>query len=72
MNALLSRHCKGVNSVDIAAASMLLSQNQVQTQVGIQVLQKAMDVSEVQSQGLINMLEQSVQPHLGGNIDMKI
>ena len=58
--------------MDVAAASIMLNQSQLQTQAGIQVLLKAMNVSEIQSQGIIQMLEHSVQPHLGGNIDIKI
>ena len=58
--------------MDVAAASIMLNQSQLQTQAVIQVLLKAMNVSEIQSQGIIQMLEHSVQPHLGGNIDIKI
>ncbi|GAA5415650.1 uncharacterized protein YjfB [Paraliobacillus ryukyuensis] len=57
--------------MDIAALSTAMSQASLQQQVSLSVTNKAMEQSEVASEGLIKMMEQSVQPHLGGSIDVK-
>ncbi|CQR46404.1 hypothetical protein BN1058_00664 [Paraliobacillus sp. PM-2] len=57
--------------MDIAALSTVISQTKLQQQASIQVMDKAMDQSQVKSEGLIKMMEQSVSPHLGSNIDTK-
>ncbi|WP_336772105.1 YjfB family protein [Paenibacillus sp. MMO-58] len=57
--------------MDIPAMSVALSQSKLMNDVGISVLKMAKDHSTDQSQQLIQMMEQSVQPHLGGNIDLK-
>ncbi len=44
----------------------------IKDQVGIAVLAKSLDVTEQQGLQLVQMLQQSVQPHLGSNIDIKI
>jgi len=41
------------------------------TTVGIAVLAKNLDMIEQAGQGMIKMMEQSVQPNLGQNIDYK-
>ncbi|MBB6671741.1 YjfB family protein [Cohnella nanjingensis] len=41
-------------------------------EVGIAVLAKAKDQSEQQGQELVRMMQQSVQPHLGGNVDLSV
>ena len=63
--------------MDIAGVSMALSANKVQSQVGTAVLSKAMDTNEALGQGLVQMIdasamEQSVNPHLGANFDMRV
>lgn len=63
--------------MDIAGLSMDMSVNKLQTQVSTAVLSKSMDTVEALGQGLVQMIdaaamEQSVNPHLGGNIDMRI
>lgn len=63
--------------MDIASLSMGLSVASVQNAVSIQVLSKAMDTNEVLGAGLVNMIdaaamEQSVNPHIGGNMDIRI
>lgn len=59
------------DNMDIAALSTAMSQASLQQQVSLSVTNKAMEQSEVASEGLIKMMEQSVQPHLGGSIDVK-
>ena len=59
--------------------SMALSQGQVQQQASISVMKKAMDQAEGKAEFIHQMMEGSnlqalqrtVQPHLGGNIDIK-
>jgi hypothetical protein len=65
--------------MDIALMSMALSQVGAQQQASISVMKQAMDVSEGNADfinkmmGLsdIQALQHAVQPHLGGNIDIK-
>lgn len=65
--------------MDIALLSMALSQGQVQQQASMSVMKKAMDQAETGADGLTKMLvsadvqalQHAVQPHLGGNIDIK-
>jgi len=40
-------------------------------QVGVSVLKLAMDSAETQCADLIKILEQTVNPHLGANLDIK-
>lgn len=56
--------------MDIAALSIALSQGQVQQQAGISVMKMAMGVAVDQGQAIAEMA-QSVQPHLGANIDIQ-
>jgi len=58
--------------MDIAAASILIKQQQLIQQVGISVMKKAMSSAETNTEALIKMMEQSVQPNLGQNIDIKL
>jgi hypothetical protein len=65
--------------VDIALMSMALSQGQVQQQASMSVMKMAMGNTE--QQGAIQKLmstndaaaiQHASQPHLGGNIDLKV
>lgn len=63
--------------MDIARLSTAMSMNQVNTQIGIAVLSKSMDTLETVGQGMVQMLdaaamEQSVNPNVGSNFDMRI
>lgn len=63
--------------MDIAAVSMALSQVDLGTKVGTAMLDKAMETNEELGAGLVQMIdsaqmELSVNPHLGGNFDVKI
>ncbi|MDF2537025.1 MAG: hypothetical protein K0S76_46 [Herbinix sp.] len=65
--------------MDIAALSILLSQEEVSQQAGISVMNKVLDTGEAQMMDMINMLrqntmmmERSVHPHIGNNIDLSI
>ncbi|RED65036.1 YjfB family protein [Cohnella lupini] len=41
-------------------------------QVGLAVLAKSLDVVQANGQQLIQMMQQSVQPNVGGNLDIKV
>ena len=65
--------------MDIAALSMGLSQMKVAQEASVSVLKMAMDSMKVQSVDLTKMLEvntkmmeQSVNPYAGGNIDISL
>lgn len=65
--------------MDVAALSMGLSQMKVAQEASVSVLKMSMDNAKVQSADLMKMLEvntkimeQSVSPHIGGNIDIKL
>lgn len=66
--------------MDIALLSMALSQGQIQQQASISVMKKAMDQAEGNADLLTKMLsevdqqalQRAAEPHLGGNIDIKL
>ncbi|UOQ48283.1 YjfB family protein [Gracilibacillus caseinilyticus] len=57
--------------MDIAAMSIAMNQANVKQQASISLMGKAMDQAETQSNSMIKMLESSMHPHLGKNIDIK-
>lgn len=63
--------------MDIASVSMALANIQVQNQVGTAVLDKALETNESLGAGMVQMIdaaamERSVNPHVGGNFDIRI
>lgn len=58
--------------MDIAALSMSMSMSNLQTQIGIALMDKAMETAEITTDGLQQMMEASVTPHLGQTIDISI
>ncbi len=58
--------------MDIASLSTTLSMSKVNNDVGVAVLGKQLDMVEVMGDSMIKMMEQSVTPHLGTNIDISI
>lgn len=64
--------------MDIAAMSTVLAQGNVQAQVSVAVMNKVTDVMEQNGAQLLemmkstNVLENSVNPHVGGNIDIRL
>lgn len=58
--------------MDIASLSTALSTTQLQNDVGVLMLSKQLDTVEVMSDSMIKMMEQSVNPNLGANIDISI
>ena len=65
--------------MDIAALSMNLSQMKVAQEASMAVMKMAMDTPEAQVSDLLQVLEtstkameQSINPHLGGSIDISL
>ncbi len=58
--------------MDITSLSTALSTTQLQNDVGVLMLGKQLDTVEVMGDSMIKMMEQSVNPHLGANIDISI
>ncbi len=57
--------------MDVAAMSVIMTQAQVKQQASVSLMDKALDQAETQSSDMIKMMETSMQPHLGGNVDVK-
>lgn len=63
--------------MDIAGVSIALSDYSTKSQVGMTVLSKAIDITKELGEGLVKILdaaamEQSVNPGVGANIDIRI
>lgn len=58
--------------MDVAALSVVMANQQVRQQAGVQLAAKVMDTAKVQSQELIKMMEQSVTPDIGRSIDIRL
>lgn len=67
--------------MDIAAVSSALSAvgsyapsqiGSVAQAVSVEMLDQAMNMNEAMNAQLISLMEQSVNPHLGGSIDLRI
>lgn len=58
--------------MDIPALSMAMAQTQLQNDVGTALLSKAIDTSSDMGDGLTKMMELSVNPEIGGNIDISL
>jgi len=55
--------------MDIASLSMAMSTSNVNSDVGIAVLGKNLDTLKQSGDGMLKMMESSVTPNLGQNID---
>lgn len=63
--------------MDIAALSMVMAQNQIMDSVGVAMLDKSLEMQEMAGSEVIQLLdgaalERSVNPTIGGNIDLMI
>ncbi|WP_338555730.1 YjfB family protein [Paenibacillus sp. KS-LC4] len=58
--------------MDIAALSTSLSQASLGTAVSISMLDMGQEQMQVQAQGLIKMMELSVNPNVGSLLDIKV
>ncbi|GFI17382.1 hypothetical protein IMSAG249_01213 [Lachnospiraceae bacterium] len=62
--------------MNIPQVSTALANVQINDQIGVAMLSKAMESSEAEGASLINMMDRSmelsVNPYVGGNIDMLV
>ena len=58
--------------MDIASLSTALSMTQVSNDFGAIMLDKQLDTMENMGDSMIKLMEQSVNPHIGGNIDISV
>lgn len=65
--------------MDIAALSMALSQMNVRQEASVSIMKKTIDQAESNGEGVVKMLkdsslktmEQSIQPHIGSQLDIR-
>lgn len=64
--------------MDVAALSIAMSQSSVKQLAAVATMKMAMNSAQANAQGTVEMLRQmqapapSVQPHLGGTIDVRV
>lgn len=58
--------------MDIPALSMYMAQSQTLNSVGTAVLSQNLEQMQSMGEDMTKMLEQSVNPNLGGNIDISL
>ena len=58
--------------MDIAALSISMSQASLSQAVGLRVLSMAKNQADIQAQGLVQMMEKSVDPNLGNKLDVSV
>lgn len=58
--------------MDIAELSMANSQSSLMYNVSLAVTKMSMDTAETAGENLVKMMEQSVNPNLGSNIDVRL
>jgi len=61
-----------MDSISIAALSTSMSTNNLLTEVSFALCEMALEDMEVNSEGLRKIMEQSVTPHIGQNIDISV
>ena len=55
--------------MDIASLSTAMSTQNILNDVGVAMLSKSLDTVEDMGDGMVKIMESSVTPHLGQNID---
>ena len=58
--------------MDIASYSMANATNNLMQSVGVAMLSKTLDSQEMQGDALAKMMEMSVNPNVGANIDIRL
>lgn len=58
--------------MDIASYSMTNAANNLMQSVGVSMLSKTLDSQEMQGDTLAKMMEMSVNPNVGANIDIRL
>ncbi len=59
-------------TMDIAALSVGMAQNNSLQDIGTAVLAKNLDTLKTAGDAMVKMMEQSVNPGLGANIDIRV
>lgn len=62
----------GLAMPDIASMSVALSQSKALSEVGTAILSETLDVQEAEGNNMVRMMEQSVNPGLGANVDLRV
>lgn len=58
--------------MEIEALSMAMNQTKLQTDVQTAILAKTIDVVNAESEAMTKMMEMSVNPELGANLDIRV
>ena len=58
--------------MDVTQVAMAMSQTQLMNNINVAVLAKNLDTVEEMGDGMIKMMEQSVNPNLGQYIDISV
>ena len=58
--------------LDIPSLSMAMSQNKVMNEVGVAMLDMSLDNFTEAGDTMAKLMEQSVNPNIGGNIDVSV
>lgn len=58
--------------MDIAAMASMMKQSTLHMNVALSVIKLGMDASTSNSDALVRMMEQSVNPNLGANLDIRL
>lgn len=58
--------------LDIAALASSMKTYGLAQQISVAVTKLGMNVAEQTSDAIVQMMEQSVNPHLGGNLDIRL
>ncbi len=61
-----------LGGIDIPALSMAMSQWNIGNEIGTAMLSKSLDTAEGLGDGMVKMMERSVAPEVGGNIDVNV
>ena len=57
---------------NITSMSMAMAANKTAQDIGVAVLDKALENYQDNGADMVKMMEQSVTPHIGGNFDMSV
>ena len=60
------------DGMDIARYAALSAQNSTMEGVGIAMMKNALDMQEEMGAAITQMMEQSVNPGLGANVDLRV
>ena len=58
--------------IDIARFATISAQNTTMEGVGIAMMKNALDMQEEMGAAMTQMMEQSVNPNLGANVDLRV